>query len=184
MTVRVTYEVKTGRVLSCTFGDVAAAEGQAVLDAAAMIRPDEWRVNLATGALVPANTPDPPLGPLQLALAAQVDRDAEVARLLWITPGSGQALTYEQKRIEAERMATDPAPQPEAYPMLAAEVGITADTLAAVGALVRARAAAWTAAAAQIESLRLQAKAAVMAANNAAEARAAAAVTWPAGPSE
>jgi hypothetical protein len=184
MTVRVVYDAATGRVLSCTFGDVATAEGQAVLDAADMIRPDEWRVDLAAVALVPADTPDPPLGPLQLALAAQVDKEAEATRLLWITPGSGQALTYEQKRAEAERMATDPAPQPEAYPMLAAEVGITADTLADVGAIVRARAAAWTVVAAQIESLRLQAKAAVMAANNAAEARAAAAVQWPAGPSE
>lgn len=126
----------------------------------------------------------PTIDTLKLTLTAQVDADAEAARLLWITAGSGQALTYEQKRIEAERMATDPAPQPDAYPLLAAEVGITADTLAAVGALVRARAAAWTAIAAQIESLRLQAKAAVMAATNAAEARAAAAVTWPAGPSE
>ena len=121
----------------------------------------------------------PSLGALKATLAAKVDADAEAARLLWITPGSGQALTYEQKRAEAERMATDPAPQPEAYPMLAAEVGITADTLAAVGTLVRARAAAWTAIAAQIESLRLQAKAAVMAAINAADARAAAAVFWP-----
>jgi hypothetical protein len=125
----------------------------------------------------------PTIDTLKLTLTTQVDAEAEATRLLWITPGSGQALTYEQKRIEAERMATDPAPQPEAYPMLAAEVGITADTLGAVGALVRARAAAWTAVAAQIESLRLQAKAAVMAANTAAEARAAAAVQWPAGPS-
>ena len=126
----------------------------------------------------------PTIDTLKLTLTTQVDADAEAARLLWITAGSGQALTYEQKRIEAERMATDPAPQPDAYPLLAAEVGITADTLAAVGALVRARAAAWTAIAAQIESLRLQAKAAVMAATNAAEARAAAVVNWPAGPSE
>lgn len=126
----------------------------------------------------------PTIDTLRLTLTTQVDAEAETTRLLWITPGSGQALTYEQKRAEAERMASDPAPQPEAYPMLAAEVGITAATLAAVGALVRARAAAWTAIAAQIESLRLQAKAAVMAANNAAEARAAAAVQWPAGPSE
>lgn len=126
----------------------------------------------------------PTIDTLRLTLTAKVDADAEAARLLWITAGSGQALTYEQKRAEAERMATDPTPQPDAYPLLAAEVGITADTLAAVGALVRARAAAWTAIAAQIESLRLQAKAAVMAATNAAEARAAAVVNWPAGPSE
>lgn len=126
----------------------------------------------------------PTVDTLKLTLTAQVDADAEAARLQWITPGSGQALTYEQKRAEAERMATDPAPQPTDYPLLAAEVGITADTLTAVGTLVRARAAAWTAIAAQIESLRLQAKAAVMAASNAAEARAAAVVPWPAGPSD
>lgn len=126
----------------------------------------------------------PSLATLKVTLAAKVDADAEAARLLWITPGSGQALTYEQKRAEAERMAADPAPQPEAYPLLAAEVGITANTLAAVGTLVRARAAAWTAIAAQIESLRLQAKAAILAASNAAQARAAAAVPWPAGPSD
>jgi len=126
----------------------------------------------------------PSLSALQAMLAAQVDADAEAARLLWITPGSGQAMTYEQKRIEAERMASDPEPQPEAYPMLSAEVGITADTLAAVGALVRGRVAVWTVIAAQIECLRLQAKAAVMAATNAADARAAAVVPWPAGPSE
>lgn len=126
----------------------------------------------------------PSLGALKATLAAKVDADAEAARLLWITPGSGQALTYEQKRAEAERMAADAAPQPEAYPLLAAEVGITADTLAAVGTLVRARAVAWTAVAAQIESLRLQAKAAVMAAPDAAKARAAAGVPWPAKASE
>lgn len=126
----------------------------------------------------------PTIDTLKLTLTAKVDADAEAARLQWITPGSGQALTYEQKRAEAERMATDPAPKPTDYPLLAAEVGITAETLTAVGTLVRARAAAWTAIAAQIESLRLQAKAAVMAASNAAEARAAAVVTWPAGPSD
>jgi len=126
----------------------------------------------------------PTIDTLRLTLTMQVDADAEATRLLWITPGSGQALTYEQKRAEAERMASDPAPQPADYPMLAAEVGITADTLAAVGAIVRARSAAWTVVAAQIESLRLQAKAAVLAANNAAEARAAAAVQWPAGPGD
>lgn len=122
----------------------------------------------------------PSLNAIKQTLASKVDADAEAARLLWITSGSGQALTYEQKRAEAERMAEDSAPQPGSYPMLAAEVGITGDTLAAVGSLVRARAAAWTAIAAQIESLRLRAKSAVMAATNSTAARAAADVTWPA----
>lgn len=126
----------------------------------------------------------PTLDAIKQTLANKIDADAEAARLLWITSGSGQALTYEQKRAEAERMATDPAPQPTGYPMLAAEVGITADTLAAVGSLVRARAAAWTVIAAQIESIRLRAKSAVMVAANAIDARAAADVIWPAGPNQ
>jgi hypothetical protein len=124
----------------------------------------------------------PTLDALKLTLVTQVDTQAENTRLLWITPGSGQALTYEAKRAEADRIVTDPAPQPDAYPLLAAEIGVTADTLEAVATLVRARAAVWTDVAAQIEGLRLRAKSSVMAATTAAQARAAANVVWPTGP--
>lgn len=121
----------------------------------------------------------PSLAALRQRAMEQVDAQAEFQRLARITPGAGQALVYERKRAEAERMATDPDPQPVDYPMLAAEVGITAATLADVGAVVRTLAAQWTAAAAAIEGVRLGAKAAIAAATTPPAIRAAAQVTWP-----
>ena len=122
----------------------------------------------------------PSLDALRQRAMEQVDAQAEFQRLALITPGAGQALVYERKRAEAERMAGDANPQPADYPLLAAEVGITAPTLAGVGAAVRATASDWIAAAASIEAVRLRAKAAIAAATTPPAIRAAAQVTWPA----
>ena len=121
----------------------------------------------------------PSLDALRRQAMAQVDAAAERARLALITPGAGQALVYERKRAEAERMAGDGDPQPADYPLLAAEVGITAPTLVEVGAAVRAMAADWIVAAAAIEAVRLHAKAAIAAATTPPAIRAAAQVAWP-----
>ena len=121
----------------------------------------------------------PPLDALRAEAMTQVDAEAERLRLTLITPGAGQALVYERKRAEAERMAGDAEPQPTDYPLLAAEVGITASTLAGVGAAVRAMASDWIAAAAAIEAVRLRAKAAIAAATTPPAIRATAQVTWP-----
>ncbi len=118
---------------------------------------------------------------LRAVAKARIDQAAEAARLRFVTPGAAQALVYEAKRREAEAMANDVAPRAAAYPLLAAEVGITAPDLAAVGAAVRAIAAQWMAAAAAIEAVRLAAKRAVDLAQTPAEVRAAAlGLTWPA----
>ena len=121
----------------------------------------------------------PSLAELRRQVLNQIDRDAEVARLRFITPGAGQALTYESKRAEALRIATDPTPTEAHYPFLAVEIGITAATLVDVGALVRARADAWALAGAQIERLRLGAKARVMAATTPVQIREAGQISWP-----
>lgn len=121
----------------------------------------------------------PSLDVLKQQAARKVDTEAEQQRQRYLTPGAGQALVYEQKRAEAARMADDPAPDPAAYPLLAVEVGITAPTLVEVGASVRSTAAAWTAAAAAIEAVRLAAKTAIAAAQTPPAIRAAADVTWP-----
>ena len=121
----------------------------------------------------------PSLTALKVAAAADIDAQAEQQRQRYLTPGAGQALVYERKRAEAERMAGDADPQPADYPLLAAEVGITAPTLAEVGAAVRAMASDWIAAAATIEAVRLRAKAAIAAASTPPALRAAAQVTWP-----
>lgn len=119
------------------------------------------------------------LDPLKVALKAGVDTAAERQRAKYITLGAGQAMTYQQKASEAVMLEDDPAADPADYPLLSAEVGITAPTLAEVGAVVRAAHGAWILLGAQIEGLRLGAKRAIDEAADAAEARAAAVVTWP-----
>ncbi|MFG1454755.1 hypothetical protein V5F44_21295, partial [Xanthobacter sp. V2C-8] len=94
--------------------------------------------------------------------------------------GAGQAMTYQTKAAEAIALAADASPDPAAYPLLSAEIGITASDLAGVGAVVRAAYGAWQVIGAGIERARLAGKAAVQAAEDEAEARAAAVVTWPA----
>lgn len=112
----------------------------------------------------------------------RIDEAAEAARLKYITPGSGQALEYQEVAREAANYVIDPDPQPSEYPLLNASVqaGEAADMAAAV-ALVQARDAAWTAIGAQIRQLRIAAKRAVDAATTTTVEQVAAAeqVTWP-----
>lgn len=121
----------------------------------------------------------PGLEALRAQALAQIDRQAEATRLRHITPGAGQALTYERKRAEAEALGRDPAPTAEAYPFLAAEIGITADTLSGVAQLVQQRAADWTRIATAIELARLGAKQRVQNATTPREIRQAQMVEWP-----
>jgi len=108
-----------------------------------------------------------------------VDAQAESARQRFVTRGDAQQAVYMLKRDEALRFAADPAPEPSAYPMLSAEVGITAPTLAEVADVVATMAAQWIAVAAQIETLRLGAKAAITAAATPEAVWSAARVTFP-----
>jgi hypothetical protein len=108
-----------------------------------------------------------------------VDMQAEGARLAWITPGAGQAAVYLMKREEAMAFAAAADPDPDDYPLLGAEVGITAPTLGEVAAIVTALADAWTQAAAAIEVIRLGAKRAIAEAETIEAVIAAATVSFP-----
>lgn len=124
--------------------------------------------------------PGVPLLDIKAVLKAQVDAAAERERARYITPGAGQAMTYQAKADEARRLAADPSPDAADYPLLSAEVGITAPDLVAVGAVVLAAYQAWQVIGAAIEGARLGAKQAIDLATDEAGARAAAEVTWPA----
>lgn len=107
----------------------------------------------------------------------QIDTAAERAREQFMTPGAGQALTYQRKLEEARAYAND-APGP--FPLLEASVGSDGADVAAVAATVLATADAWSVVAAQIEGQRLRAKRAVAAAEtHAAIVAELAALTWP-----
>lgn len=113
-------------------------------------------------------------------LKARIDADAEAERLKYITPGSGQAMAYLQKAMEATAYLAATDPDPANYPLLAAEVGITGDTIGDVAAVVDAHYQAWRVIGAAIEQARLGGKAAVDTAKTVEDAQAAyEAVVWP-----
>lgn len=119
---------------------------------------------------------------------ARVDADAEAVRMKYMTPGSGMALTYDEKRRQAAAIiaggqaAADALTQAEAdtvYPTLAASIGIEAVSLWGCAQIVAAKAAAWGALSNVIEKTRLRGKAAIEAAATVTEAAAAYdAITW------
>lgn len=109
----------------------------------------------------------------------QIDEAAEAARLKYITPGAGQAMTYAEKATQARHCLAATDPLEADYPLLAAEIGITAASLADVAAVVAAAHSAWIGIGAVIEGTRLQAKAAIDAAEDVSAVHAAADVGWP-----
>lgn len=116
------------------------------------------------------------------AFRSQVDLDAENERLRYITGGAGQAIIYAQKAEEARQYLLAPDLPASNYPMLNAEVGITAPTLEGVARIVSEAHIRWVLLGARIEAVRLAAKRAITAAQNVQEARAAyEEIQWPSG---
>lgn len=138
-------------------------------------------INAITGEIIETESAAPPvdLDAVKAMMVAQIDAEAERARLAHITGGAGQAMSYLQKAAEAKACLADAEPDAEAYPLLAAEIGITAPTLGEVAAVVAAAHAEWTVIGAKIEALRLGAKAAIAAAVSIEEAEIAATILWP-----
>lgn len=145
-----------GTLLYLSRGD--AAGGIPLSDAI----PDDARLRLVDGEVIAEPAPEPSLAERRAVAKRQVDAAAESHRLRVVTPGAAQALVYELKRTEAVRWKAiadgGGTPVPAEYPLLAAEIGITADDLAGVAAIVLALAAAWSQIAAGIETTRLGAK--------------------------
>ncbi len=137
------------------------------------------------------------LSQLQTALCADIDAQAETQRLLYITPGAGQAATYLLKQTQAAQAlaaqaTTDagktPAQLAAAYPFLANEIAITVDPTSKAPATdiygvargIMAVLNGWQPIGLAIEAMRLKTKAAINAATTSATAEAAHdAVAWP-----
>lgn len=120
------------------------------------------------------------LSRLKLDLKLRVDATAEDERLKYITPGNGQAMTYQQKVAEAQAFKAASNPRASDYPILSSEVGITAETLAEVADIVLAAFAQWQQIGALIEGIRLGAKRDIDAAEDEAAVRTIVdAIVWP-----
>lgn len=117
---------------------------------------------------------------IKRGLREAIDQAAEQQRLRFITGGAGQAMTYAQKAEEARLCLNATSPNSEDYPLLAAEVGITAITLVGVAQVVATANAQWLQIGAAIEAARLATKKAISDADTVEDAQAAAvAVVWP-----
>ncbi|WP_370341788.1 hypothetical protein [Pararhodobacter marinus] len=77
------------------------------------------------------------------------------ARRAAITDLPGQDLIYQAKEAEARAYVADPSPDLADYPLLSAEIGITAPDAAALAALWISLSADWRATAATLEALRM-----------------------------
>lgn len=115
------------------------------------------------------------LDALRAALAAEVDAMAERVRSFFLTPGAGQAMTYQRKEAEARAWTADNS---VAMPFLSAEAPARGMTIAALAAEVIHLADAWTSTGAAIEGMRMGAKAAIAAADNLGAIVAASKVNW------
>jgi len=86
----------------------------------------------------------------------EIDGLAEEARLRYITAGSGQAIVYQEKALDAERHKADGYPEGglSSYPWIKAEVDATGQTPKAATDFVLAQRDAWVAVGTEIEKNR------------------------------
>ena len=103
-------------------------------------------------------------------LIGEIDNIAEQARLRIVSPGSGQAMTYQSKFEEAKAFKAGTA---EATPWLSSEAEATGQTVAQVADNVIAARQQWESVGVHIEAARLKAKKAVRSAPDRATAHAA-----------
>lgn len=129
-----------------------------------------------------------PLDVIKAELLVLVDADAERIRMRHLTPGAGMAMTYAEKRDQANAVhamgeaaanALTEAERIAQFPTLAATVGLEAPTLWAVSQIVLSKSESFVDLTYPIERTKWLGKKAISDAPDAASARAAyEAITW------
>lgn len=92
---------------------------------------------------------------------SDINAGADAVRRRYVTTITGQDMLYLRKEAEARGYIADPDPVLEHYPLIAAEVGITAPSAWEVAQTYLNMSALWIQAAAQLETARLGAIAAI-----------------------
>lgn len=112
-------------------------------------------------AVPPAADPAAALAEARVAAMDRLTGTIATARVQLITDLPGQDMIYLAKEAEARAWVNAVAPDLADYPLLAAEIGITAPNADQLAQLWLNMAALWRAAAAQLEALRLSTQAAI-----------------------
>lgn len=115
---------------------------------------------------------------LKRAAEWKIDSEAEEVRKHFITPGSGQAMVYQQKRLEAEMVVADPAINASLVPHIYQEAELNQISLFDQAVIVLTMAYQWQQVSAIIETRRLGAKALVAQAVSPVQINAASIVNW------
>lgn len=118
------------------------------------------------------------LAPLRAAALEKIDNGAGEIRKLFITAVPGQEMVYQQKRLEAEQLMANTEIPVSEIPHIAAEAALNGVTPYDQAVIVLTMSQQWTVVSAQIETMRLAAKAAVGRATNPAAIEQAAIVDW------
>lgn len=124
------------------------------------------------------------LTPQKTEAIAEIDAAAEVARLKYITAGSGQAMEYQQVAAEAQAYLAGGDTDPDLYPMMVADqqgraaAGVER-TLGQIALEVNERHQLWMQIGAQIRQLRVKHKLLVEQATSPEGITAALDVPWP-----
>jgi hypothetical protein len=95
----------------------------------------------------------------------RINDQAEHCRSKYITSGDGQMMTYLEKINQARACLSAQSQVKADYPMLAAEIGITAPTLSGVAEAVAAAYDQWIAIGSEIEAIRRSANIAIQTAD-------------------
>lgn len=122
-------------------------------------RPGPWAVfDFAAGEWTDPRSPEQVLADLQAAQAeavAKVNAAVGQVRRRFVTDIPGQDMLYLRKEAEAARWISDPEPDLADYPLIAAEIGITAEDGDQMAQIWINMADLWAGIAAQLETLRL-----------------------------
>ena len=109
------------------------------------------------------------LATAKAAARARLSTTITAARSAVITVLPGQDMIYQAKEAEARAWIADPAPDLTNYPLLSAEIGLTAPDAHSLAQLWLNMAQLWRQAAAELEALRLGIGAAIDAAQTVEE---------------
>ncbi len=144
----IVYDLASGEVLWRGSGSAGSGAVQALPEGAGLI--------VVPQAVIAHQEVD--LAALRVSLEIGVDADAERMRQRFLTPGSGQAMTYARKETEARAWTLDNS---VATPFLSAEAPARGMTIATLAAEVIALSDAWVAIGSAIEGRRMGAKSAL-----------------------
>lgn len=146
--------------------------------------PELYTINPSTKALIPITPAVETLEELKAKLLVRIDEEAEAARLAFLTPGSGQAMEYEDTESQARGYIAGTLTSSQ-IPLVVAEKEAREDadetglTLTSVANDIIAQADTWRLAQAEIKKLRRAAKLKVTNAGTKSGAKARARVDWP-----